>query len=443
MDTRSPSANSAQADRIVEAAVVAGLVYSDGGRSEALELLTADLFSDLRARTVFEVVSDLFASNEAIDPVKVMAELRKRNLVDQAGGPEYIADAIERTPNVLHPALYAVDLRKIVLKRRMAATLADIAKEISQHPAQEVDPEAIYERIAKLVEGDGLERRYVTLEEALRDLEVDCHKKTLAEAGIPSTGLLDLDRKIAVLKPSNFTVLAARPGVGKSTLMRQMAMKAAESGPVLIFSLEESIEAVRDKMLCSAAGVSYWRWYSGGTNEAEDLRMIERMGDVAKLPVAFFNRYTVDAATVRFAARTVKKQRGALTAIFIDHLQLMKHPKGENRDQAVGETTRLLRLLSLELDVPIVLLCQMNRGIENRGMEDKRPRLADLRESGNIEANAPNVIFLWRENPQSETEVILTVAKHRDGQRAEFPLFFNGPVGRFEMCHREGIHDGR
>jgi replicative DNA helicase len=157
------------------------------------------------------------------------------------------------------------------------------------------------------------------------------------------------------------------------------------------------------------------------------------MGQLAMLPIAIYGGYSVDASRVKLVIRAMIEANKKPGAVFVDHLQLMSHPKSASRDEAVGETTRQFRLMSLELEVPIILLCQMNRQQDTRGQEEKRPKLSDLRESGSIEANAPNIIFLWRASSSLEDahKTTVTLAKHRDGPTAECELIFRKAIGVF------------
>lgn len=414
----------------LEICVIGSLMMDDQRRAEILMRLSREMFLDDRYKNLYQTISEMVVSGHHIDYATVCADLQRHG---KASLNEVLAESIEKTPCLDKGLEYAADLAKLSLHRRLYAALTKTASEILAGEIAEVSASSIFDRVAKAAGLIESERLFIPASELIDTFDVEAHDRKDGDPGLPETGIYDFDRAIQIFKPSTFTVVAARPAVGKSTLMRQAVMESAKRGPVLVFSLEESNEVVRDKMLCALAKVEYAKWYQGFSTKEEKTRLLIATGALESLPIVFHGGYSCDAARVKLAIRSMTEQGKKPIAVFVDHLQLMRHGKAESRDQAVGDTTRELRLASLEFNVPIILLCQMNRGIDNRGSDDKRPRLSDLRESGNIEANAVNVVFLWREStrPEESGNVTVSIAKHRDGPTSDLELVLLKAVGVF------------
>jgi replicative DNA helicase len=428
-----PSGKAVAPLRELELSVIGSLLQDDAGRAEALTVLQADMFLDLPERTVYETINAMVVAGAYIDPVTVLDELRHRGLLEKSGGAETLGVAIEGVPRIDGAVEYAKRLARTTQKRRVIHALTKAASDLAHGEQTDVDAGILYDRISKACGLVEAEKLYLTMKELMSSFEPDAHKGKNSQEGRPKSGLVDLDYSIDLFKPSNFTVIAARPAVGKSTLLRQMATTVSENGPVAIFSLEEANDVVRDKMICARARVPYDTFYRGLTDGEQESKLMAAAAGLYDLPIYFYGGYSCDAARVKLVVRSMIERGVKPAAVFVDHLQLMRHGRAESRDQAVGDTTRELRLAALEFGVPIILLCQMNRAIDQRGSDDKRPRLSDLRESGNIEANAVNVMFLWRESndPSEHAAITLTLAKHRDGPTTEFKMLLDKEQGTF------------
>lgn len=326
------------ADSALEMSVLGALIMQSSPRSATLELLSPEMFFTPAWRIVYETIEKMVLDNKPIDLVTLKNELDLAGHLGEVGGPAALASLVEGVPNIEAAEEYARRLSKITLRRRLAAALQNTLTGITEGSEENLDPGRIYDNLARAAGLSTMERTLWWMRDLLSDFNPEVHK-TAAQQGVPSSGIAKLDEAMTIFKPSNFTVIAGRPGLGKSTLMRQIALEAAKSGPILIFTLEESMEAVRDKMLCVLAGVSYYRWYNGHTTSEEEKRLVIETGNLANLPIAFYGGYSCDASKVRLAIRRMTDEGKRPVAVFIDHLQLMYHPKAENRDQAVGETS--------------------------------------------------------------------------------------------------------
>jgi replicative DNA helicase len=259
-----------------------------------------------------------------------------------------------------------------------------------------------------------------------------------AEHGLrPSIGIPSFDRGMSLFHPGEMTIIAGRPGGGKSSLMRQIIWRASTGNPVLVFTLEVEPDVLIRQLCCEAAGIPFEVWRNGAKIEDHDAKIGEAMLEFGARKIKIYTKARVAAMQVAIALAQLRAEGSTPSAVVIDYLGLMDHGKAERNDLAIGQTTRALKLLALEQKVPIILLCQMNRESEKRGTgaEHDRPRLADLRDSGNIEQDADNIIFLWKrerdDNKMSTQARVLTIAKHRNGHVGDIDVLFDMPGGRF------------
>ena len=253
------------------------------------------------------------------------------------------------------------------------------------------------------------------------------------------TGYRDLDNMTAGLQRSDLIILAARPAMGKTTLVTNLAYNIAtiEKKTVLFFSLEMSKEQLIDRMLADAAGVDSWNIRTGNLSEEDFAKLAEASGEMAEAPIFIDDTPGVSVLEMRTKARRAAHD-GELGLIIIDYLQLMQGSGSAqangNRVQEVSEISRGLKLLARELNVPVIALSQLSRSVESRSPQI--PQLADLRESGSIEQDADIVMFIYREayyNPETERENItdLILAKHRHGPTGTVELYFHPERLRF------------
>jgi len=281
------------------------------------------------------------------------------------------------------------------------------------------------------------------LEEAFDRID-ELHKNKGKLRGIP-TGFTDLDNILAGLQKSNLIILGARPSVGKSSLAMDIARHAAtkEKISVGIFSLEMSKDEMIDRLICAEANIDLWKLRTGklsSTGENDDFSRIgHAMGILSESPIFIDDTATLNVMEMRTMARRLQAEHG-LGLIIIDYLQLIEgRGKTDNRVQEVSEISRSLKGLARELNVPIVALSQLSRGIESR--QDQKPKLSDLRESGSIEQDADVVLFIYREdrvnkNTDNKNIADILVSKHRNGPIGEVKLYFNEQCTSFKNLDR-------
>ena len=260
--------------------------------------------------------------------------------------------------------------------------------------------------------------------------------------GLP-TGFRDLDELTSGLQPGNLVIVAARPGIGKSSLAMNIAHNVAVAGgSVAVFSLEMSRHEVGMRMLCSAARVPWDRIRSKRVGPDDWVRVVQAAERLHDAPLSIVDSGNVNIVDVRAKARRMRSSKTGLALIIVDYLQLMTSAavrRPDNRQQEVAEISRSLKLLAKELGIPVLALSQLNRNPETRA--DKRPQLSDLRESGSLEQDSDVVAFIHRDDadPEKKKEAELILAKHRNGPTGSIKLMFEPSLTQFRNAARGDV----
>jgi replicative DNA helicase len=277
-----------------------------------------------------------------------------------------------------------------------------------------------------------LVRNFIPIKDALAesfDRLDELHKQAGGIRGIP-TGFADMDNVLAGFQRSNLLILAARPGMGKTSLALNIAQYASVEHkiPVGFFSLEMSQEELVDRLLIAQADIDAWKLKTGKLNERDFASLSDAMGELAEAPLYIDDTPGMSIMEMRTKARRLQAEHGA-ELLIVDYLQLAHSRNLENRVQEISEVSMGLKNLARELKVPVLAISQLSRAVEHRGT--RRPQLADLRESGGIEQDADVVMFLYREDEEDMENMKLYVAKHRNGPLATIDLRFRGDRIRF------------
>jgi replicative DNA helicase len=388
---------------------------------------------------IFDAVVGLHAKAQPIDVVTLRDELAKLGTLSAVGGADYLLDLVNGVPNAASAPAYAATIIERYKKRLLLSTLAQIKASVENGVGPIDAMGVINKAIIAVGEAEGAGAIIFLnqiLDDALR------HRPQTENPVVTRIG--KIDSNINLFCPGELTIVAARPSVGKSSLMRQMCVNAATAGVALVFSLEVTPRVLSLQMACELAGVPYSDYARNRSSDEDVNRVILAGSDQAMENVAAYSRTNMSAMDVSLAVTQLQASGKPVAAVFIDYLGLMRHDRAERNDLAVGATTRLLKQIAIERKVPIILLAQLNREVEKRGggSECDRPRLADLRDSGNIEQDADNVVFLWRKERDDQYKVVeprvLTVAKHRNGQVFEVDLMFDKAKGRFYEVNERG-----
>jgi len=415
---------------------------------EATIKLASEQFYNPGRRTLFEAILKLHDDGHPVDIIALTTYLRDRSKLDEVGGAAEIADILSFAPAAAHFDFYAEVVRdKFVLREVIRAGSENIAKAYGEVPSvadlldgYERDVLAIRERI----EGnDGLKSMRDHLMEAIHEIEEIFQNKG-ATTGL-STGFSDYDEKTNGLHGGEMTIIAARPSMGKTSFVMNIVEHVAvqEKVPVAVFSLEMSSQSLVQRLLCSQAGVPMSKIRSGMLSEKRDFPKIQRAASrLADSQIYIDDTPSLTIMAMRAKARRLKKQFN-IGLIAVDYLQLMRSESkraADNRQQEVAEISAGLKAISKELNVPILVLAQLNRSPETRAGSN-RPRLSDLRESGSIEQDADVVGLLMREEYYAESDEdreevagksTYIIAKQRNGATGDVPLTFRKELMRFE-----------
>ncbi|HEU5004744.1 MAG TPA: replicative DNA helicase [Candidatus Saccharimonadales bacterium] len=427
----------------IEASLLGSILIDSESFIKIADMVQADDFYDERHKAIFAAMRTLHDRRSPIDILTLSEQLKSLGQLDGVGGASYLTELTNTVPTATHLEQYAEIVADKAIRRRLISASRDIAN-IGSDESKTLQ-ELIEEAETRLFE---VSQRHVrqditsleSILEASFDRIDDLHNNKGAIRGIP-TGLRDLDKLLAGLQRSDLIVIAARPSMGKTALMLNIALNVAtkaKQGSVLIFSLEMGKEQLVDRLLAAEAGVDAWKLRTGEGLDTKDFeRLSAGMGELAEAPIFIDDTSGITVSDMRTKARRLHHQH-PLALIVVDYLQLMsggsRFAATANRVQEISEISRSLKILARELNVPVVALSQLSRSVENR--TPQIPQLADLRESGSIEQDADIVAFLYREdyyNPDSDKQNIteILVKKHRNGPTKNIDLYFDRVKQRF------------
>jgi len=429
-------------DVVAEQCVLGAMLLSKDAIADVVEVLKPGDFYRPAHQTVYDAVLDLYGRGEPADPVTIAAELTRDGTLAKIGGAPYLHTLIASVPTAANAAYYADIVRERAILRRLVEAgtkIVQLGYGAASGMGGEVDD--VVDRAQQAVY-DVTERRtsddYFRLEDVLQQAfdEIEAMGSRGTELyGVP-TGFHELDELTNGFHAGQLIVIAGRPGMGKSTLGMD-ALRAASIKSQLtsvLFSLEMSRSEITMRLLSAEAQILLSHLRTGQMTDQDWNRLARRMGEIAQAPMFIDDSANMSMMEIRAKARRLK-QRHDLRLVVVDYLQLMSSPKrSENRQQEGAEMSRSLKLLAKELDVPVVAISQLNRGAEQR--QDKRPQMADLRESGAIEQDADMVILLHREDAYEREspragEADLIVAKHRNGQTKDVVVLSQLHYSRF------------
>ena len=427
-------------DLAAERALLGAMLLTAAAIADAVELTAAADFYRPAHAHVFDAVAALYGAGEPVDTVTVAAELQRSGLLEAVGGAGALVEIQASTPVAGNAGHYADIVAKNATLRRLIGAASEVAELAYSRPA-DVDAaldqaESMIFSVAGGAAASSLESLYTLIDKGVEHLEkLYQHGQSLT--GVP-TGFTDLDNLLLGLQPSTLVILGARPGIGKTSLALGMAAAAAMDArrPVLFFSLEMSHLELTQRLLCSEAQVSTQNIRSGRLSDNDWKRVNAAVGHLAEAPLWIDDNPSTSVLEIRAKARRKHAEWGDLGLVVVDYLQLMGGRLGaESRQVEVSEMSRGLKILARELECPVVALSQLSRAPEARS--DKRPMLADLRESGAIEQDADVVMFLYRDemyNSDTSDRGIaeLQVAKHRTGPTGVVKLAFLPQYTRFD-----------
>ena len=427
-----------------EESLLGAMLLSREAIADAVEICHADDFYKPAHSHVFEAITSLYSQGEPVDLVTVAEELRRADLLEAIGGPSLLIALQGATPATSNASRYARIVEEHALLRRLigvAGEIAELGYSLPDDVESAVDrAETMMFEVAQHRTADTMAPLRSLIDQSLDRLE-QLYERNEAITGTP-TGFLDLDELTSGLQPSALIIVGARPGMGKTSFGLGMAAHAGmvERKPVLFFSLEMSHLELTSRLLCAEAKVDSSRLRNGKLLDADWEKIHRAIGSLAEAPIYIDDNPNTTVMEIRSKARRLKAKEGDLGLVVVDYLQLMTgRTSAESRQVEVAEMSRGLKILARELHCPVVALSQLSRNLESRG--DKRPMLADLRESGSLEQDADVVMFLYRDeiyNPDSADKGIaeVIVAKHRNGPTGITNLAFLDRYTRFANMAR-------
>ncbi len=421
-----------------EQAVLGALLVSGDGVSRVVDSLEPEFFYRKAHQVIYAAMLDLYDANEPIDIVTVSQFLKEEGKLDMVGGRQYITDLSLSVATTANLEYYA----KTVQEKAVLRNLIKAGSEIVAHCYEETDADAALDKAEHMIFNLAQKRNMQSMvhikhivETSFQKIEERYENREVL-SGVPS-GFYDLDAMTSGFQPSDLIILAARPSMGKTAFVLNLATSCAVENnvPCAIFSLEMSKESLVQRMLCSEAKIDANRLRTGHLHTNDWTHLAMAMGKLGEAPIYIDDSAMVNVLEVRAKCRRLKAEAKGLGMVIIDYIQLMQGRKAtDNRVQEVSEISRSLKTLARELHTPVIALSQLSRAVEAR--QNKRPMLSDLRESGSIEQDADLVMFIYRDeyyNPESEKrgEAEIIIAKQRNGPVGTVDLLYQGSITRF------------
>lgn len=417
----------------IEQSVLGGVLIDKDAIGIVSQIIKASDFYNDTNGIIFSEMLTLYEERKPIDVLTVTTALKRSKANDKID-IAYLTDLVNVVPTAANIEEYALLLKDLSIKR----SLIELGSQIAEMGFME--EKSVGDLLNKAESSiyaisENRTRNFIPIKDALAesfDRIDELHKKGAGFRGI-QTGFVDLDNLLSGMQASNLLILAARPGQGKTAMVVNIAqyIGVVEKLPVGMFSLEMSKEELVDRLLVGQADVDAWRLKTGRLSESDFAKLSQAMGELAEAPIFIDDTPGISVSEMRTKARRLQLEHN-VRLIVVDYLQLADPGrKYDNRVQEVSYVSQALKNLARELKIPVLTVSQLSRAVEHRG--EKKPQLADLRESGAIEQDADVVMFLYR--PDTEISNVmqtnLYVAKHRNGPMGEIDLLFRGDRIRF------------
>jgi replicative DNA helicase len=468
-----------------EQALLGTMLYDNSSYERLTDRLQARHFYEPFHQRLFAIMEEHIRRGQLAEPILLADRFKRDAAFEELGGLRYLADLVDRAPPAANAADYGRTIYDLALRRdliRIGGDIAAGATTDADRPARDQIEQA-EQQLFSLAETGGTSQGFVTFADALHgavEMAAEAFQRDGNLAGV-STGLIDLDRQLGGLHPSDLLIIAGRPSMGKSALATNIAFSVARNyawepqpdgskktvsgGVVGFFSLEMSAEQLAMRLLAEVSGVPSDKLRKGEIDQSEFGRVRDAALEIQEAPLYIDDTGGLSIAKLVARCRRLKRTVG-LDLVVVDYLQLVVGSDlnaNANRVQEVSQITQSLKALAKELSVPVIALAQLSRQVENR--EDKKPQLSDLRESGSIEQDADAVMFVYREEyylgraePREGTPEHLTwqedmdkvaglaeviIGKQRHGPIGTVKLHFNADLTKFGNLAREGRYEPR
>lgn len=422
-----------------EQAILGGILMNNDAMNQVLDILSADDFYREAHMVFFEAMIELYNHNEPIDVITLSQLLIKKSLLEKAGGKDYLASLVEAVSTSAAVAYHAQIVKDLSVRRKLIGQCSTISESCFQdwertEDLLELAEQSIFD-IAEEQVREGFHSLDDVIKGSFKKLESDAEFEGFV-TGV-STGFTDLDRYTAGLQPSDLIIVAGRPSMGKTALALNIGYSAAKKSKkaVAVFSLEMSKQQLGIRMLGFDAKIDATKLRTGFLRDKEWERLTDSANHLSELPIFIDDSSGISVLEMKAKCRRLKRKCD-LALVIVDYIQLIQGRRSaESRQLEISEISRMLKAMAKDLNVPVLALSQLNRKVEDR--PNKRPQLADLRESGALEQDADVIAFIYRDevyHPDSEenrniAEIIL--AKQRNGPTGFFRLTFRKELTAF------------
>ncbi|HEB75757.1 MAG TPA: replicative DNA helicase [Nitrospirae bacterium] len=422
-----------------EQSILGAILLDNEALLKSLEVISAEDFYRNTNRLIFNAMVELFEKNEPIDIITLTDHLRTKNQLDAVGGVSYLSSLVNAVPTSANVRYHSKIVKEKALMRSLIRSATEIVTTVYEENLPADDLVDLAEKTIFEISDKRIKAPFSKLKEVIKDsFEMIEHLYDRKEAitGVPS-GFRDLDELTTGFQPGDLIIVGGRPSMGKTAFALNLAQYVGVelNEPVAIFSLEMSKKQLALRMLCSEAMVDSNSVRKGFIRKEDWHKLTSAAGKLAEAPIFIDDASNTSVLEMRAKARRLKMEHG-LSMVIVDYLQLMRgRGNFERREQEISEISRSLKALAKELDLPVIALSQLNRGVELR--QDKRPTLADLRESGAIEQDADVIIFLYRDevysknNSSNKGKAEIIIAKQRNGPTATVYLTYLSHSTRF------------
>lgn len=430
-----------------EQAVLGGILINDDAFNQVVDILSDGDFYRQAHALIFRGMVTLYNKDDPVDVITLSHALREGGVLEKVGGTDYLASLAEATSTSAGIVYHAEIVRDLSTRRGLINQCAHISEACFQFNNDTEEVLDLAEQSIFEIAERNVEQVFFPLSEVVKESFKKIENTTGSNvSGVP-TGFTDFDNLTSGLQPSDLIIIAGRPSMGKTALALNIAYNAASESKtgVAIFSLEMSRLQLGTRLLGSDAMIDASRIRKGFLQDDDHLRLIDSANRLSELPIFIDDSSGLSALELKAKARRLKK-RYDIGLIVIDYLQLMQSKKSsESRQLEISDISRSLKALAKDLDIPVVAAAQLNRKVEDR--PNKRPLLADLRESGAIEQDADLIVFIYREYIYNQTEenkgkAEVIVAKHRNGPTGKVELTFREQYTKFQNYYRDMSAEG-
>ena len=430
-----------------EQAIVGGILINNDSLNQVVDILSGeDFYREAHAR-IYEGMITLYNRDDPVDVITLSQVLKEKGALDKVGGTEYLASLAEATATSAGILYHAEIVKDLSIRRNLIRQCAHIT-EVCFQPSNETDDilDSAEQYIFEIAEKN-IDQNFLQLDEVVRNSFKKIETTKGSNITGISTGFTDFDNLTSGLQNSDFIIIAGRPSMGKTALALNIALNAAliDKVGVAIFSLEMSSLQLGIRLLGSDAMIDAWKLRKGVMQDDDYLRLTDSANRLSELPIYIDDSSALSSLEIKAKARRLKKKYD-ISLVIIDYLQLMQSKKAvESRQLEISDISRSLKALAKDLDIPIMALSQLNRKVEDR--PNKRPMLADLRESGAIEQDADLIMFIYREELYNKTEenkgkAELIIAKHRNGPTGLANLTFREKYTKFQNYYKDDSVEG-